>query len=86
MATETGTSNPIPFIREMSFGDGTEEKANLTPFLEHERKTGTLSYVFIKCSDERLSAVKGTPTQHGYHEEHFLRVAGSTKILPGNLL
>ena len=65
-------------------GDGTEENANFTPFLEHERKTGTFSYVFIKSGDEGLGFVEGTPTQKGYDEGHFLRVAGSTKDPNGN--
>ena len=60
-------------------GDGTEKNANVKPFLDHERKTGTLSYVFIKCGDEGLCCVKDTPTQKGYQQGHFLRVAGSTK-------
>ncbi len=64
---------------DILIGDGTEEKANFAPFFEHERKTGTLSYVFIKCSDEGLSFVKGTTTKKGYQQGHFLRVAGSTK-------
>ena len=65
-------------------GDGTEENANFEPFLEHERKTGTFSYVFIKCGDEGLCCVKDTPTQKGYQQGHFLRVAGSTKDPDGN--
>ena len=60
-------------------GDGTQAHANLEPFLLHEEKTGTFSYVFIKCSDEGLSYVESTPTQAGYEEGHFLRVAGSTR-------
>jgi|GEM_PF-325590 len=60
-------------------GDGTQEHANLEPFLLHEEKTGTFSYVFIRCSDEGLSYVESTPTQAGYQEGHFLRVAGSTR-------
>jgi len=60
-------------------GDGTEENANLTPFLMHEAKTGTFAYVFIRCGDEGLTYVESTPTQAGYQQGHFLRVAGSTK-------
>ena len=60
-------------------GDGTKENANFKPFLDHERKTETFSYAFIKCGDEGLGYVKDTPTQKGYRQGHFLRVAGSTK-------
>ena len=49
-------------------GDGTEENANFEPFLEHERKTGTFSYVFIKSGDEGLGYVEATRTQRGYYE------------------
>ena len=65
-------------------GDGTEEYARLAPFLEHQNKTGTFSYVFIKCSDEGLVYVPSTPTQEGYQQGHFLRVAGSTRDPNGN--
>lgn len=60
-------------------GDGTEAMANFRPFLEHERKTGTFSYVFIKRNGEGLGYVEGTATQKGYRQGHYLRVAGSTK-------
>ncbi len=60
-------------------GDGTQENANLAPFLLHEEKTGTFAYVFIRCGDEGLGYVESTPTQAGYQEGHFLRVAGSTR-------
>lgn len=60
-------------------GDGTHENANLEPFLEHEEKTGTLSYVFIKVNDEGLGYVESTDTKRGYQEGHYLRVAGSTR-------
>lgn len=60
-------------------GDGTEAMANFSPFLEHERKTGTFSYVFIKRNAEGLGYVEGTATQKGYRQGHYLRVAGSTK-------
>ena len=65
-------------------GDGTQEKANLDPFLLHEEKTGTFAYVFIRCGDEGLGYVESTPTQAGYQQGHFLRVAGSTKDPNGN--
>ena len=67
------------YLGDTLVGDGTEENANLAPFLEHEEKTGTFSYVFIKCSDEGLTYLPDTDTQEGYQEGHFLRVAGSTK-------
>lgn len=60
-------------------GDGTQEHANLEPFLVHEEKTGTFAYVFIRCGDEGLGYVESTPTQAGYQQGHFLRVAGSTR-------
>ena len=69
---------------DVKVGDGIQEHANLEPFLLHEEKTGTFSYVFIRCSDEGLSYVESTPTQAGYEEGHFLRVAGSTKDPNGN--
>ena len=65
-------------------GDGTQEKANLDPFLLHEEKTGTFAYVFVRCGDEGLSYVESTPNQAGYQQGHFLRVAGSTKDPNGN--
>ena len=65
-------------------GDGTQAKANLEPFLQHEKKTGTFAYVFIKCGDEGLTYVDSTPTQAGYQQGHFLRAAGSTKDPNGN--
>lgn len=72
------------YLGDILVGDGTHEKANLDPFLEHEKKTGTFSYVFIKCGDEGLKYVESTPTQKGYQEGHFLRVAGSTRDPNGN--
>ena len=65
-------------------GDGTQENAYLEPFLFHEERTGTFSYVFIRCGDEGLTYVESTPTQAGYMQGHFLRVAGSTKDPNGN--
>ena len=57
-------------------GDGTEENANLAPFLELEEKTGSFSYTFVKCSDEGLTWVGDQKT--GYQQGHYMRVAGST--------
>ena len=72
------------YLGDILVGDGTHEKANLTPFLEHEEKTGTFSYVFIKVGDEGLGLVAQTTTSKGYKEGHFLRVAGSTRSPEGN--
>ena len=72
------------YLGNILVGDGTHEKANLDPFLVHEEKTGTFSYVFIKCGDEGLGYVEATPTAKGYQEGHFLRVAGSTRDPDGN--
>ena len=69
---------------DVKVGDGTQDHANLEPFLLHEERTGTFSYVFIRCGDEGLSYVESTPTQAGYQEGHYLRVAGSTKDPNGN--
>ena len=67
------------YLGNTMVGDGTEDHANFEPFLEHERKTGTFSYVFIKCGDEGLGRVEDTPNQKGYMQGHYLRVAGSTR-------
>lgn len=57
-------------------GDGTEENAYLEPFLEMEKKTGSFSYTFVKCSDKGLKWTGDKKT--GYQQGHFMRVAGST--------
>lgn len=57
-------------------GDGTKENANIEPFLELERKTGSFSYTFVKCPDEGLTWVGDGKT--GYQQGHYMRVAGST--------
>lgn len=62
---------------EIKLGNGTDEHANIDPFLECESKTGTFSYTFIKCSDEGLEWHGDNKT--GYMQGHFLRVAGSTR-------
>lgn len=61
----------------IAIGNGTEEKANLKPFLYMEGRTGTFSYVFIKCKDEGLEW--SGDEKNGYQQGHFLRIAGSTK-------
>ncbi|MCR5665281.1 MAG: diguanylate cyclase [Eubacterium sp.] len=68
------------YYGSVEIGDGTDEKAYITPFLQLEDKTGTFSYVFIKTdNDEELGYVEATRTQEGYEQGHYLRVAGSTK-------
>lgn len=64
-------------------GDGTQAKANLEPFFELEKKTGTFAYVFMIDKDADLSYVEETETAEGYQEGHYLRVAGSTKSPDG---
>ena len=72
------------YLGDTLVGDGTNENANIEPFLEHQDKTGTFSYVFTKCSDEGLGYQPDTDTQEGYQEGHFMRVAGSTRDPNGN--
>ena len=71
------------YLGDVLVGDGTHEKANLAPFLDHERKTKTFSYVFIRCPDEGLGYVPDKPGAIGYQEGHYLRVAGSTRAPDG---
>ncbi|EHL16162.1 diguanylate cyclase domain-containing protein [Peptoanaerobacter stomatis] len=71
------------YFGDVLIGDGTEEKANLEPFLEHERKTGTFAYVFMLDKNAELGYVEETETSAGYEEGHYLRVAGSTKSPEG---
>ncbi len=66
-----------------AIGDGTEETANLDPFLEHERKTGTFAYIFKLDPEAQLGYVPVTETAAGYEEGHYLRIAGSTKSPDG---
>lgn len=69
---------------ETRIGDGTEEHANYEPFLKHQDKTGTFSYVFKICGDEGLTWVGDQQT--GYQQGHYIRVAGSTKNPDGSSL
>lgn len=71
--------NDAIYYGDVLIGDGTEEKANFQPFLEHELKTGTLSYVFILDKDAHPKFVHGTETTEGYQEGRYKRVAGSTR-------
>ena len=75
--------NDAIYFGNVLIGDGTEEKANLAPFLEHEKKTGTFAYVFMLDKDAKLGYVEETKTAAGYEEGHYLRVAGSTKSPDG---
>ena len=72
------------YFGDVLIGDGTEERANLAPFLEHEKNTNTLAYVFILDKDAKLGYVPATGSAEGYEEGHYLRVAGSTKSPEGN--
>ncbi len=68
--------NGALYCGDRLIGDGTEENANLAPFLELQEKTGSFSYTFVKCSDEGLVWVGDQKT--GYQQGHYMRVAGST--------
>lgn len=59
-------------------GDGTKEKANLAPFLEHYSKTGTMAYIFIKVKDDNEHYLKAKKEKLSYEIGHYYRVAGST--------
>lgn len=68
------------YFGNVPLGDGTEETAYLAPFLEHQDKTGTFSYVFKRTyNDAELGYVPSTETKVGYQEGHFIRIAGSTR-------
>ena len=58
--------------------DGSAEKANLEPFLEHFDKTGTMAYIFIKVSDDDPKFKAAKQQRLGYEIGHYYRVAGST--------
>lgn len=75
--------NDAIYYGDVLIGDGTEEKANLKPFLEHLDKTGTFAYVFKLDEDAELGYVEKTKTSDGYEEGHYLRIAGSTKSPEG---
>ncbi|MCQ2545522.1 MAG: SpoIIE family protein phosphatase, partial [Clostridia bacterium] len=57
-------------------GDGTEKNAYVEPFLDMEKKTGSFSYAFVRCSDKGLTWTGDKRT--GYQQGHYMRVAGST--------
>lgn len=71
------------YFGDVLIGDGTDAKANLAPFFELEKKTGTFSYVFMLDKEAKLSYVEGTETSSGYKQGHYLRVAGSAKSPDG---
>ncbi|MGP1586419.1 MAG: diguanylate cyclase domain-containing protein [Schwartzia sp. (in: firmicutes)] len=71
------------YYGDTPIGDGTEARANIPPFLEHERKTGTFAYIFKLDSEAVLGYVQATETTAGYEEGHYLRIAGSTKSPDG---
>ena len=72
------------YFGDTLLGDGTQETANIQPFLKHEKQSGTFAYVFMLDKDAKLGYVKGTKTTQGYTEGHYLRIAGSTKDPNGN--
>lgn len=72
------------YFGDVLIGDGTEKTANFSPFLEHERKTGTFAYVFKLDKEAELGYVEATETSAGYEEGHYLRIAGSTRSPEGN--
>ena len=65
------------YYGNICLGDATQETAYIYPFIVHTQKTGTFSYVFMKCSDEGLTWTGDKET--GYMQGHFIRVAGSTR-------
>ncbi|MGP1403227.1 MAG: diguanylate cyclase [Catonella sp.] len=66
------------YFGDTMIGDGTAEKANLNPFLEHYAKTGTMAYIFIKVSDDDPKFKEARKEKLGYEIGHYYRVAGST--------
>ncbi len=67
------------YYGNVRIGDGTEEGANSSPFIEAEKRTGTYGFAAIKTGDEHL----GVNMINGHQEGHYLRVAGSTKDAEG---
>ena len=66
------------YFGDTIIGDGTNEKANLNPFLEHYAKTGTMAYIFMKVSDDDPKFKAARQQRLGYEVGHYYRVAGST--------
>lgn len=68
---------------DVLIGDGTEENANIEPFVELEEKTGSFFYTFI--SGRYISeAVRREVRSRTDEISSFIRVAGSTKDVNGN--
>ena len=66
------------YFGDTIIGNGTKEKANLAPFLEHFEKTGTMAYIFIKVSDDNPKFKEAQEQKLSYEVGHYLRAAGST--------
>ena len=67
------------FFGDVELGDGTPEKANLGPFLEHYAKTEILAYVFLKVDDNDPRLLAAREERLSYEPGHYLRVSGSTR-------
>ncbi len=67
------------YFGDVLIGDGTEENANLKPFLYIEENTGTLSYVFIKKSETDEHFLAALKEDRDYEIAPYLRAAGSTR-------
>lgn len=72
------------YFGDVLLGDGTQEKANLAPFLKHEKDTKTLAYVFMLDPNAEPGYVPPTGNAEGYETGRYLRIAGSTKGPNGN--
>lgn len=70
--------NDTIYFGDTIIGDGTPEKANLAPFLEHFDKTGTNAYIFLKVSDDDPRFLAAKQQRLTYNIGHYYRVAGST--------
>ena len=66
------------YFGDTIIGNGTKDKANLAPFLEHFEKTGTMAYIFIKVSDDNPKFKEAQEQKLSYEVGHYLRAAGST--------
>ncbi len=70
---------------DVRLGNGTLAAANTEPFRKLQQKTGTFSYVFMKTdNDDELTWVGDKKT--GYQQGHYIRVAGSTKGMDGQVI
>lgn len=70
---------------DVRLGNGTLDAANTEPFRKLQQKTGTFSYVFMKTNnDDELTWVGDKKT--GYQQGHYIRVAGSTKGMDGQVI